>query len=44
MIDILMGAAKGLLGHLATHELLPGTIDAGRLGCKARVTRAREVT
>ena len=33
---------RGLYGHIAAHELLPGTIDGRVLGCKAQVSETRE--
>jgi len=42
MIDTLVGVAWGLYGHIAAHELVPGTIDGRVLGCKAQVSETRE--
>ncbi len=42
MDDTLMGVARGLCGHIATHELLPGSIHATALGCKAQLAGLAE--
>jgi hypothetical protein len=42
MIDTLVAVAWGLYGHIAAHELLPGTIDGRVLGCKAQLIETRE--
>jgi hypothetical protein len=42
MDDTLMGVARGLCGHIATHELLPGIIYATALGCKTQLAGLAE--
>ena len=42
MFDTLVGVAWGLYGHIAAHELLPGTIAVWVLGCKTQVSETRE--
>ena len=42
MDDTLMGVARGLCGHIATHELFPGIIYASALGCKTQLAGLAE--
>ena len=37
MDDTLMGAAKGLCGHIAANELLTGSVRERALECKSEV-------
>jgi hypothetical protein len=42
MDDTLMGVARGLCGHIATHELFPRIIYATALGCKTQLAELAE--
>jgi hypothetical protein len=42
MDDTLMGVARGLCGHIATHELFPGIIYATALACKTQLAGPAE--
>jgi hypothetical protein len=42
MDDTPMGVARGLCGHIATHELFPRIIYATALGCKTQLAGLAE--